>query len=157
MPGLRDLFRIDVAGLFIIEAIFFLIIAFLIMNTLLMSVLERRREFALLDALGLTPIQRFLLVTLETIWIGVFSVLSGTLAGCAGHCYFRYRGLPLHLFFAHGFSAAGSSMDPVVHSALSLSRIGVAMGLVFLLTVVLALLPAWRAAAEADVHLLGQA
>jgi ABC-type lipoprotein release transport system permease subunit len=157
MPGLRDLFRIDVAGLFVIEAVFFLIIAFLIMNTLLMSVLERRREFVLLDAVGLTPVQRFLLIMLETLWIGVFSVVSGTTAGYAGHSYFRYRGLPLSLFFEHGFSAGGTAMEQVVHSALAVSRIGEAAGSVFLLTVLLALLPAWKAATEADVHLLGQA
>ncbi len=73
MPGLRDLIRIDVAGLFIIDTIYFLIIAFLVGNTLLMSVLERGREFALLDAVGLTPVRRFLLIMLEGTWIGILS------------------------------------------------------------------------------------
>ena len=157
MPGLRDLIRIDVAGLFIVDVIFFLIIAFLVMNTLLMSVLERRREFALLDAVGLTPLRRFLLIMLEAGWVGIFSVVSGAIAGTIGHCYFRQRGLPLYLFFEKGFSAAGTSVDPVIYSALAVSRVEVAMGLVFLLTVVLALVPAWKAATEADAHLLGQA
>jgi ABC-type lipoprotein release transport system permease subunit len=156
MPNLRDLIRIDVAGLFITGGIFFLIIAFLVANTLLMSVLERRREFALLDAIGLTPVRRFLLIMLEAGWIGILAVASGSLAGYAGHCYFRDHGLRLYLFFDKGFSAAGTSIDPVVYSALSANRIEMATALIFLLTIALALAPAWKAATEADAHLLGQ-
>ena len=153
MPGLRDLIKIDVAGLFITGGIFFLIIAFLVANTLLMSVLERSREFALLDALGLTPVRRFLLIMLEATWIAILAVASGTAAGYAGHCYFRERGLRLYMFFDQGFSAAGTSIDPVVYSALSPGRMAFATGLIFVLTVLLALAPAWKAATEADAHL----
>ncbi len=156
MPGLRDLIRIDVAGMFIIDTIFFLIIAFLVGNTLLMSVLERRREFALLDAVGLTPTRRFLLIMLEAAWIGVLSVVSGALIGYGGHSYFRYRGLNLRMFAESGVSVAGTSIEPVVYSVLSAHRTAVGAGLVFLLTIVLALAPAWKAATEVDAHLLGQ-
>ncbi len=156
MPGLRDLIRIDVAGLFIIDTIYFLIIAFLVGNTLLMSVLERGREFALLDAVGLTPVRRFLLIMLEATWIGVLSAVFGALAGYGGHSYFRFRGLNLSLFFEKGVSVAGTSIEPVVYSVLTARRTVVGVGLVFLLTVVLALGPAWKAATEADAHVLGQ-
>ncbi|HXK62448.1 MAG TPA: ABC transporter permease, partial [Acidobacteriota bacterium] len=59
MPELRDFIRIDDGGNYVFNAMFFLIISFLVANTLLMSVLERRREFALLDAIGFTPARRF--------------------------------------------------------------------------------------------------
>ncbi len=156
MPGLRDLIRIDVAGMFIIDTIYFLIIAFLVGNTLLMSVLERRREFALLDAVGLTPTRRFLLIMLEATWIGILSAVSGALIGYGGHSYFRFRGLNLSLFFETGVSVAGTSIEPMVYSVLSAHRTAVGVGLVFLLTIVLALAPAWKAATEVDAHLLGQ-
>jgi ABC-type lipoprotein release transport system permease subunit len=156
MPSLRDFIRMDVAGLFIIAIIFFLIIAFLVANTLLMSVLERRREFALLDALGLTPARRFLLVMLEATWIAVLSVTCGAVAGCAGHLFFRQRGLNLSYFAESGWSAAGTAVDHVIYSALTPGRLAIAAGLVFLITIALALLPAWKAATEADAQLLGQ-
>jgi ABC-type lipoprotein release transport system permease subunit len=157
MPGLRDLIKIDIAGLFITGGIFFLIIAFLVANTLLMSVLERGREFALLDALGLTPVRRFVLIMLEAAWIAILAAASGAAAGYAGHTYFRTRGLRLFMFFDQGFVAAGTSIDPVVYSALAPGRMAFATGLIFVLTVLLALTPAWKAATEADAHLLGQA
>ncbi len=156
MPSLRDLIRIDIAGLFIIDGIFFLIISFLVANTLLMTVLERRREFALLDAVGLTPARRFLLVMLEAGWIAALSLVWGSLVGYGGHFYFHQHGLHLSLFSESGFSAAGTSVDPIVYSALTASRILSAVVLVFLSTVLLALLPARKAAAEGDAHVLGQ-
>ncbi len=156
MPSLRDLIRIDGAGLLIIGTIFFLIIAFLVMNTLLMSVLERRREFTLLDAVGLTPLRRFLLVMLESVWIALLAVTAGALGGYAGHVWFSRHGLELSLFSGSGYSAAGTTLDPVVYSVLSAERVATGVGLVFLLTVLLALLPASRAASAPDAHLLGQ-
>lgn len=157
MPSLSDFIRNDVAGLFIIDTIFFLIISFLVANTLLVSVLERRREFALLDAVGLTPTRRFLMIMLEATWIGILSILTGTAAGWLGHGYLHRRGLNLAMFTDSGWSAAGTAVDPVLHSALSVSRSLVAVALVFLLTLALALLPAWKAATGGDAHTLGQA
>ena len=156
MPGLRDFIRIDDAGMMIIDVIFFLIVAFMVMNTLLMSVLERRREFGLLDAIGLTPQRRFFLVLLEAAWIGLMAAAGGALAGLAGHGYLHARGFPMHLLFSSGFSAAGTAIDPVIHSVLPAPRLAGAVGLVLLMTLVLALVPAWKAARAADARLLGQ-
>lgn len=156
MPSLRDYIRIDTAGLLIVGTIFFLIIAFLVMNTLLMAVLERRREFTLLDAVGLTPLRRFLLIMLESVWMALLAVSVGALGGYAGHGWFSRHGLQLSLFSGSGYSAAGTTLDPIVYSVLSAGRVVTGVGLVFLLTIALALLPASRAASAQDAHLLGQ-
>ncbi|RPI29802.1 MAG: ABC transporter permease [Acidobacteria bacterium] len=157
MPELRDFIKIDDGGSYVFNSLFFMIIAFLVANTLLMSVLERRREFALLDALGFTPVRRFLLVILEAVWIALLSVAAGTGLGYAGHLYFYHRGLPLSLFYSSEVSAGGALIDPVIYSHLTWTRIFGAAQLVFALTFLLALLPAWRGAKGQDAHLLGQA
>jgi len=154
MPSQRDLLRLNFAGRILVDLAFLLIIAFLVLNTLLMSVVERRREFALLDALGLTPVRRFVLVLLEGTWIAALSVTIGAAAGYAGHLYFKHYGLPLRRWFSGAMSAAGSSMDPVLYSALPTSQLVVTTALVFLLTVVLALFPSWKAATDADARFL---
>jgi putative ABC transport system permease protein len=156
MPELRDFIRIDNGGSYVFNSLFFVIIAFLVANTLLMSVLERRREFALLDAIGFTPARRFMLVILEASWIAILAVAAGTALGYAGHLYFYHEGLPLDLFYSHDVSAGGAVIDPVIYSYLSWTRILTAAGLVFALTLLLALLPAWHGAKGQDVHLLGQ-
>ena len=156
MPELRDFIKIDSGGSYVFNSLFFLIIAFLVANTLLMSVLERRREFALLDALGFTPVRRFLLVIFEASWIAILSVAAGTALGYAGHLYFYHKGLPLDLFYSSDVSAGGAVIDPVLYSYLAWTRVATAAGLVFALTFLLALLPAWQGAKGQDAHLLGQ-
>jgi len=156
MPELRDFIKIDDGGSYVFNSLFFVIIAFLVANTLLMSVLERRREFALLDALGFTPTRRFILVIVEASWIAFLAVAAGTALGYAGHLYFYHKGLPLDLFYSSEVSAGGTVIDPIIYSYLAWTRIAGAAGLVFALTFLLALLPAWRGAKGQDAHLLGQ-
>ncbi|MBI2821385.1 MAG: ABC transporter permease [Acidobacteria bacterium] len=156
LPELKDFIRIDDAGSYILNLVIFLLIAFTVMNTLLMSVLERDREFALLDAVGLTPFRRFLMVMLEAVWIAAISAAAGLALGYGIHLYLSIRGLPMDLFYSGDISAAGVAFDPVIYSYLSAGRIVGSTALVFLLALGLALIPARRAAATCDVRLLGQ-
>ncbi len=137
--------------------IFFLLISFTVLNTLLMSVLERGREFALLHCLGLTPGKRFIMVLVEAFFIAFLSALTGFGMGYGGHLYLSRHGLPLDLFYSGDLSAAGVAFDPVMYSHLSPARILQSMVLVFGLTLLLSLVPAWRAAQSTDVHSLGRA
>ena len=64
-PALAAAVAIDDFGGYLTHAFIFTIIAFGIVNTVLMSVLHRRREFAVLRALGLTPGQTGTIVLIE--------------------------------------------------------------------------------------------
>jgi ABC-type antimicrobial peptide transport system permease subunit len=55
----------------------FIAVAFGIVNTLLMAVFERTREFGMLQALGLRPKRVFGLIIVESAWLGVVGVLIG--------------------------------------------------------------------------------
>jgi len=156
LPELKEFIRIDDGGSYVMNVIFFMLISFTVLNTLLMSVLERGREFALLHCLGLTPGRRFALVLLEAFFIAAFSALLGFGMGYGVHLYLKQYGLPLDLFYSVDISAAGVAFDPVLYSALSAARILQAMVLVFGMTLILSLAPAWRAARSADVHSLGR-
>jgi ABC-type lipoprotein release transport system permease subunit len=153
MPNQRDLVRLNVAARVLVNVAFFVIIEFLVLNTLEMAVLERRREYALLDAVGLTPSRRFLLSLTEGIWIAAFSVAAGAALGYAGHFYFQRHGLSLH-HFASGVPAPGTVTDQVLFSALPATQAVIATALVFLVTVLLAIIPARMAASHPDSQLL---
>jgi len=157
MPELVDFIRIDNGGNYIMNIALFLLIAFTVLNTLLMSVLGRGREFALLHSLGLTPIKRFFMILLEATFMAALSALVGFGIGYGLHLYLHIQGLPLDLFYSGELSAVGVTFDPVIYSDLSAARILSSLALVFLLTMTLALVPAWRAARSGDVHLLGRA
>ena len=154
LPELRDAIVVDDGGNYVFQFFIFLLIAFTVMNTLLMSVLERNREFSLLDALGLTPGKRFWMVILEGVYISLFSAFIGFIIGYAIHLYFYHYGLRLDTFYSGEISAAGVMIDPVLYSYLSLGRILGSLAIVFGLTIILALLPAIRAARGGDIHLL---
>ncbi len=156
LPEVNDFILIDDGGYYLFILIIFLLIGFTVLNTLLMSVLERNREFALLDALGLTPSKRFTMVTLEAAWIAVLSVLIGLTLGYAAHLYLHHHGLPLDLFYTGDMSAAGVAFDPVIYSELSMGRIVGSLLLVFGLTLILSFVPARHAARPGDVRLLVQ-
>ncbi len=157
LPELKDFIRIDDGGSYVMNLIFFLLISFTVLNTLLMSVLERGREFALLHCLGLTPGRRFTMVLVEAFFIACLSALTGFGLGYSGHLYLSRNGLPLDLFYSGDLSAAGVAFDPVMYSHLSPARSLQPMILVFGLTLLLSVVPAWRAARSADVHSLGRA
>ncbi|MBZ5498958.1 MAG: ABC transporter permease [Acidobacteriia bacterium] len=156
LPELNDFIRVDDAGNYLFNTVFFVLIAFLVLNTLLMSVLERKREFALLDALGLTPDRRFSMIMLEAGFIALLSAAFGAALGLLGHLYFAVHGMPIDWFYSGEISAAGVAFDPVIYSNLSGNRILGCIGLVFLLTLLLALIPARRAARPAEAYLLGR-
>lgn len=154
LPELRDYIRIDDGGNYVFYTFIFLLIAFTVMNTLLMSVLERRRECALLEAIGLTPGNRFAMVLAESIFLASLSSLLGLTVGYAFHWYLHTHGLPLEIFYSGEISAAGVTLDPVLYSDLSFNRLAGSIIMVFMLTILLALLPAVRAARAGDIRLL---
>jgi ABC-type lipoprotein release transport system permease subunit len=156
-PELVDFIRIDDAGGYLFFLMIFVLIGFLVLNTLLMAVLERNREFALLEAVGMSPGRRFAMVMMEALIIAALAVSVGLVLGYGGHLYLAERGLPLDLFYAGDVSAAGVKLDPVMYSRLTSGRILSSTAMVFALTLFLALFPARRAAVAPDMHLLGRA
>jgi ABC-type lipoprotein release transport system permease subunit len=155
LPELRDYIRIDDGGNYLFHAIFFLIVGFMVMNTLLMSVLERRREFALLDALGVAPAQRFVLVMVEALMLSGLALACGLLLAAPIHWYLATSGLPLELFYSGDMDVAGVVVDPVFYSYLAPSRVLQASAAVVTLAMLLAVPPALRAGRRESQNLLG--
>ena len=154
LPELHDFIQVDDGGNYVFHVFLFLLISFLVLNTLLMSVLERRKELAFLDAIGFSPQQRFGLIMLEAFFIASLSCILGFAVGYSGHLYLSIYGLPLDLFSLEQGNVAGVAFEPIMYSKLSLARILQSLAVVFTMTFLLALLPARRAAAPGNVQLL---
>lgn len=153
-PQLEAFIRVDDVGTYLFDAIFFVLIGFMVFNTLLMSVLERGREMALLGALGLSAPRRLALVLLEGLLLAGLAGAVGVGLGLAGHTYFRLHGLPLAWFTRQTVEAAGVVLDPVMYSRLTPGRVAAAVALVLSLTLALASLAARHAARPVDANLL---
>ncbi|MFA6317629.1 MAG: FtsX-like permease family protein [Elusimicrobiota bacterium] len=81
----------------IVLAVVFLIVALGILNTLLMSLFERIREFGVLMAIGARPAWVMELVLFEAALLGLIGSAVGLLGGSAVIAYFGRWGLPLPL------------------------------------------------------------
>lgn len=92
IPGLKQLIQADwTTGWFTYIALI-VVVTFSIMNTFIMSVLERTREFGVMLALGATPLRIGLLLFLETAMLALIGLVLGVVLGLAVAGYFSVYG-----------------------------------------------------------------
>ncbi|MEW6511261.1 MAG: FtsX-like permease family protein [Bacteroidota bacterium] len=101
-------------GIFL--GVILLALLFGITNTMLMSVLERTREFGVLIAIGMKRTRVFGMILTETLFLSLTGAVVGVACGSATVLWFGTRGIDLS-FFAGGLSLYGISsfLYPVVH------------------------------------------
>jgi ABC-type lipoprotein release transport system permease subunit len=80
-PGLKQAIQADMGSSFFMYFILVVLVAFSVLNTQLMSVLERTHEFGIVMSLGLTPGRLGRLIVLETAMMGLMGTVFGVLAG----------------------------------------------------------------------------
>jgi ABC-type lipoprotein release transport system permease subunit len=151
-PDLRDYVVIDDAFGYMIYAIILLIVAIGVLNTVLMSVMERRREIGILTAIGMGRRHVLGMVLAETVFITFTGIGLGLIIGLGVNWYFATHGLDLSSWSPEEWSLAGTVIDPVLRSHLRPHR---ALGLcaaVFLLTVTMGIYPAWKASRTEPVE-----
>lgn len=147
MPQLVQFIVVDDAGNYIFLSLILIMVVFGIVNTVLMSVLERTREFGLLRALGMSRSQLLLLVFCESILLSVLAVTLGWIAGGGVHAWFARFGLDLSgLMGGEGTSLAGTFMDSVIYTELSWDRVVQLTTIVFGATLATGIYPAIKAA-----------
>jgi len=146
MPELAAYITLDRTSNYIFQIILITLILFTIFNTILMSVLERRREFAILLAIGTPPGQLQLQVLFETIIFGIIGVGLGLLLGGAIAYYFRVHGLDISAFLKEGVTVSGFAMDTKMHARITAPIMLWSALIVFFATLLLSIFPMRRAA-----------
>ena len=91
-PGLKQAIQADMSSAFFMYGILVILVAFSVLNTQLMSVLERTHEFGIVMALGLKAGRLGRLVMLETAMMGFIGMLLGALAGALFTTWFTVNG-----------------------------------------------------------------
>ncbi len=98
LPGLKQAIQADFTSAWFMYGILIVLVAFSVLNTQLMSVLERTKEFGIVMSLGVTPGRLGRLVLLETAFMGTVGLILGVLLGGAlvlwlGYYGFSYPGI----------------------------------------------------------------
>jgi len=112
---LADAIKMDHSQLEIMMVIFFILVAIGTVNLLLMSVLERTREFGLLQALGLGRNGIRKLIFAEAAVLGVTGCIAGLVFGLILSLYTWHYGLDLSGMFGPQ-EVAGMLFEPVIRS-----------------------------------------
>ncbi|MEJ2502747.1 MAG: FtsX-like permease family protein [Gemmatimonadota bacterium] len=146
IPEMVGLIEIDDAFGYIYFAIIFAVVLFSITNTFLMAVMERVREFGLLNALGLPHVRIGRLLLTESVLMTGLAMLGGLLIALAGHLAAAHWGIPMASYGVEEIEMSGVDMaDLVMYSTINPVKWGVASALVAVTTVASALYPAWKA------------
>ncbi len=123
-------------------AIILLALLFGITNTMLMSVLDRVREFGVLMAVGMKRRRIFMMIILETLFLSITGSVAGTLLGAVTVAWAGRTGIDLR-WVSEGLSQYGIStmLYPVAHPSIY-PTLGV---MVVVAAVIAALYPAMKA------------
>lgn len=154
MPDLVQFIIVDDMGAYIMLAMILVIIVFGIVNTVLMSVLERTREFGLLRALGLSRSYLLLLVFFETVVMSFMAVIVGWIVGGGLHLYFAMNGIDFSAMVPEGTQLMGTVMDPIIYTELSSDRVVQLTVVIFVTTLATGIYPAIKAARITPVEAL---
>lgn len=84
----------DQTGIWINLGIMLFIVSIGVLNTVLMTILERTKEFGIMKAIGTRPGEIFILVVLETTVIALMSVFLGSLIALAINAKLSTMGIP---------------------------------------------------------------
>jgi putative ABC transport system permease protein len=127
---------------FIFVGIILVALAFGIINTMLMAVLDRTREIGMLLSIGMKPSRVFGMIVLETIFLSVSGALAGIGLSVASIGWFGKTGINLSVI-AEGFNALGYSS--MVYPTMGLDFYVILSVMVIGIALVAGLFPAQRA------------
>jgi ABC-type antimicrobial peptide transport system permease subunit len=140
-PGLKQAIQADLSSAWFMYGVLIILVAFSVMNTQLMSVLERTREFGVITALGIKPRKLASLVMLETALMALLGLAIGLLLGWIVNLYFD----------AAGFSYPGMeelagkfNLPDRMYPSISFLSMLLGPGVVFLFCLLAAVYPSLR-------------
>ena len=144
-PGMVGFIEMDRSFGMLFIFLIVVIVTFAIANTFLMAVMERVREFGLLNAIGLTPGRIGALIMWETVVLAVVSLAVGFGIGLGAHLWISSVGLDMSSLY-QGVDITGVDVSGMVYYS-HLNPFKWAMGTlgVFLIVVLSGAYPAWRA------------
>jgi putative ABC transport system permease protein len=113
-----------------------------IINTMLMSVLERTREIGMLMAVGMNKIRVFGMIVLETCFLVIAGIPLGILSAWSLTTYLNQKGMDLQIF-SKAFESFGYSS--IVYPELAVKQYVLVIIMVSVAAILSAIYPAYKA------------
>jgi ABC-type antimicrobial peptide transport system permease subunit len=121
--------------------ILIIVVAFSILNTFLMAIFERTKEFGVFMAMGTTPGRLTRLLLLESTALTMLGTVIGIIAGSLVTWYFQVHGI---VFSGSSEMLRQYGLPERMYPQLSALSLAIGAGLVLAITLVAALYPALK-------------
>ena len=141
-PELSYLTEIMDMYMYIFIIIILLALLFGIINTMLMVILERRKEIGMLMAVGMNKIKVFTLILVETVQLSLVGGVVGVFAGGLISAYFETHAINMSMF-AEGLSKIG--WDSMVYCSVETDMILNVTIMVIIAGIIASVYPAYKA------------
>ncbi|MCB0478548.1 MAG: ABC transporter permease [Crocinitomicaceae bacterium] len=128
--------------MFILMTVIIVALLFGILNTVIMSVLERKREIGVLRSIGMTKKKVWAMITLESLIFGLVGGPLGILTGWATTAYFGKYGFDLS---SYGEAMEAYGLDTIVYFNIPVEYYFIYSFLIVIATVIGSLIPAYIA------------
>jgi ABC-type lipoprotein release transport system permease subunit len=136
----------DAATTRFVNGVILLIVVLGVASAQLAAVLERRREFAVLSALGMGGRRMVRLVLLEALGLGAAGAALGVALGLPVIWYFARRGLDFSKFMGSDYAFQGIIIEPVIYADVGPWIVPFVAAVALGATALASLYPAWFAA-----------
>jgi len=150
MPSLVQMVNFHNAVTYIVIFVVFVVVAAGIVNTILMSVMERGREFGVMMAVGTSGSRIVQLVLLETSLLALVGYALGLALGLAVTAYFASHGLDFTAYIKAMDTMPG--LSGIVYPTTSPDRWVIIGVVVIVVALLAAILPAWIASRQTPLE-----
>ncbi|MBN1384812.1 MAG: ABC transporter permease [Elusimicrobia bacterium] len=140
----KDFYRamkVDQEGMWIFLLIIMTVVAFGVLNTILMSILERRREYGVLKAVGTNPADIVKMIIYEANVLALISIIAGIAVGTLANYFLSVYGFSIPEPITYG----GIKFDKM-YAMINLRSIYIPAFVILVTTTIVSIFPALMAA-----------
>ncbi|MCA9717215.1 MAG: ABC transporter permease [Myxococcales bacterium] len=145
MPMLASMMDSITGAMLFMYGIIYMAIGIVLLNTMLMAVFERVREFGVLKAIGVSPRGVLTLIMLESLIQALLAVAVATLLSIPCFAYLTTAGIDLTAI-ARDISVMGLALDPIWRAEVGLGTYLYPIAMMLIIITLAAAYPATRAA-----------
>ena len=151
MPDVAGVITTDKIGNYFFQVIVFLLVGAGILNTVLMGVMERMREFGLMLSLGMAPRRVWTMIMMEACWLAVVGLLVGAVISIPVYGYLHIVGIDFSEMLKEKQVAGGVLLNTFVRAEFQVRHAAIIFGGVFAMILAAGCYPAFMAAHTSPV------
>ena len=141
LPEIKNSQRVDTTIFTMLTSCLYLIIGMGLIGTILMMALERKKEFGILQAIGLQKAQLQIVIVIEAVILGSLGIITAFAIAIPFVLYMNAHPIPLTGDSGKSFEAMG--VEPVLQLGVKPHLFALMALIVFGIMLVSALFPVW--------------